>query len=894
MEKTVAETRAFVLVLLTSVLCSIMPIQTSAANENGSTLAASPADSLVLVNNRAAAATVVVSDNADSWTKMAAGWLVDYIERVSGVQLGVVPESKAPRGVLISVGHTKLAAKAGITAEGLNFDGCRMVVKENILYLLGRDVQPQHPSFVAIPKPNRQPWDYIPTITQGHQDPVKIGAKGTCRAVTRFLEEFCGIRWLVPTPKGVLVPRCRTITVPKNLDSEFVPWIMYHSNRLLYGDPRSEPAAYANNYRSAVKMYSRGGHSYPVWVPTEKYFKEHPEYFVLLNGKRTGIGNHLCASNQEVRQIILKAMQSLFDAGFDLVQLGQSDGYPPCECEQCRKLSNHTGACDEKGQLKIEHWGEPMLDLARWVAQECLEEYPGKYIHMLVYGPTREPSNRFDTFPANVVLEFASSASPELIENWAGKTTTGGTVYTPWHWTDYGIGIGMKMTYLEAADVMRYYKQNDITGIHSGGGQCWGLQGPTYYVFGRMMGDPDLDPRMLLKEYCDGLYGPASGEMMEFFERLHTLSDKNMILNSIYNSSDRFLLYYPPKRLKAMNALLSRAERVAETQDQQNWIRMTRDEFDYVQLVAHTLYYYRAYQIDENPDMLSKLRNKIEAFDQYRDRIVKYDGAYIADYFPGHGVLCNVLTRGQGGAEYGHDWREVRKNVNLDDLSGTAIGLGICSVDKPFSLDFTGPDLEATFHIRYTKSPPQADGMIDEQDWHKAPPVFMNGAIQTEVRALYDDENLYVAYICEDPDERGPQGVDIKRDNPICFMSVVELFVDPESTVESRRYYHFIVGATKNAIHDLREGFKSPGFQDTSWDAAGFHYGFHADVEKKQWCIEMVVPFKDLNTDAPENDQIWLGNMSRQHPGLHQWSKSGMWGFCDPRSFGRFHFQKPF
>ena len=847
---------------------------------------------LVLVEDGNAAATIVIPDDADSWTKMAADWVQEYVEKVSGAQLSLVPESKAPSGQLVSVGHTRMAAEAGVTADGLKFDGCKMVVRGNVLFLIGRDVAPQHPSYGPIPKPDRKPWDYIPIILKGHQAPAKIGAKGTCRAVTFFLEEVCGIRWLVPTPQGTLIRKRGRIAVPRDLDKKFEPWMMYHSNRLLYGDPRSEPAAYANNYRVAVKLYSRGGHTYPVWVPASNYVRQHPEYFVLVNGKRTGVGNHLCASNREVRQIILREIQSLFDSGFDLVQLDQSDGYQPCQCAECRELSNHTGARDEKGELKIEHPGEPMLELARWVAEQCLEKYPGRYIHLLVYGPTAFPSKKFRTFPKNVLLEFASSASPELIGRWEGRTVTGGTVYTPWHWTDYGIGIGVKLTYIEAADIMKYYKKQGITGIHSGGGQCWGLQGPTYYVFGKMMGDPDLDPKELLREYCGGLYGPAAELMMDFFERLHMQSDKELILNQTFTASERFMLYYPPTRLQVLDDLLKRAERAAQTERQKNWIRMTRDEFDYIQLVTKAIYLYRAYQINKDPGDLSQLKSAVAAFDAYRKRIVHYDGDYVFDYFPGHGVLCNVLTRGQGQGGYGSDWTAVRKRVNLNDLSGTDIGVDTCSIDKPFTLNFKSADIEGSFRIQYTKNPPKADGKVGEAEWQNAPPVFMRGTVQTEIRGLYDDENLYIAYICEEPRKEGPKGQDIKRDNPICFMDIVELFVDPESSIESRRYYHFLVGATPNAIMDLREGFKTLRDQDTSWNAPGFHYGFHKDMQKKVWSIEMVLPFKDINATAPQAGDVWLGNLAREGHGLHQWSKGGTAGFCNPKSFGKFRFEK--
>ena len=72
-------------------------------------------------------------------------------------------------------------------------------------------------------------------------------------------------------------------------------------------------------------------------------------------------------------------------------------------CAACRDLCNISGALGADGEPVIEREGEPMLDLARWVADLCLDLYPGRYIHLLVYGPTSRPPKRFDAFPPNVL-----------------------------------------------------------------------------------------------------------------------------------------------------------------------------------------------------------------------------------------------------------------------------------------------------------------------------------------------------------------------------------------------------------------------------------------------------------------------------------------------------------
>ena len=124
-------------------------------------------------------------------------------------------------------------------------------------------------------------------------------------------------------------------------------------------------------------------------------------------------------------------------------------------------------------------------------------------------------------------------------------------------------------------------------------------------------------------------------------------------------------------------------------------------------------------------------------------------------------------------------------------------------------------------------------------------------------------------------------------------MDLVELFVHPTPSDESPIYYHFLVGATPNAIMDLRQGFDGPASQSTSWDAPGFRYGFNDDRAKKQWIIEMVIPFKDIGATAPKGGDVWIGNHARAGShGLHQWSKGGSAAFNNPKSFNNFRFVK--
>ena len=131
---------------------------------------------LVLVKEGRPHATVVVPVSANSWTTLAAGWLQDYVQRATGARLPIATEDTETSGTIISVGHTQLAARARIAQDDWKWDTARMVVRGDVLFLLGRDDPVEDASVPA--------------------------AHGTCKAAVSFLEDHCGVRWFLPVPDG--------------------------------------------------------------------------------------------------------------------------------------------------------------------------------------------------------------------------------------------------------------------------------------------------------------------------------------------------------------------------------------------------------------------------------------------------------------------------------------------------------------------------------------------------------------------------------------------------------------------------------------------------------------------------------------------------------------------
>jgi hypothetical protein len=771
------------------------------------------------------------------------------------------------------LGATKAAAAAGIRGEEMKWDGCRMAVKGDTLFLVGHDEQGVGKADYKAPK-------------------------GTCRAAATFLEDFCGVRWLVPTPMGEVVPAVKDIVVPSDLDRTIVPAFVYANGRFIYG--AKTPAAYANNFREALRLYTAGGHTWPVFVSVSKYYKDHPEYFALINGQRCNTEwNHLCTTNPDVKRLLLEGLRGKFDDGYDWAQLAQSDGYRRCECPNCEALDNYRGyESNEKYIYETlrDNPCERILLLHRDIAEECLKSHPNKVVHILIYGPTRWPSKKFDKFPDNVVLELCDQ-DPRIIAAWQGKAKAF-TAYV-YYWGTYNApGPGPKFTAAQAADQLRFLRDSKIQGIYfCGGGECWGLEGHAYYACGKLLGNPDLDPKALVQEYCDGLFGKAAPAMLRFFEALDGrvrlfayLKKGGPYLN---NAESVYIALYPPAVLDRLEALLRQAEALADDDRSRTWVGLSRMTFDYVKLTANSFTLYRAFQVNKSRASLSQLQQVVTQWRAHRDKILGLPKKEINAWFPGHGLWVEFFKTG------GHLNSVIRAPFDWDFERMMA---------KYASATPQGP---AKLVIGRAQQPPKIDGVIGEEEWKCAPPADINlmtggpASVPTKVRMAFDDKNLYVAFVCAEPHMDKLRLDAQKRDGAIWNDDCAEIFFDPEGA--GTKYLHFIVAPAKDSFYDARRGYIEDPLNplyaqdDPSWNP-DWNYAFQLNPDKKEWTIEAEIPFASLGVVAPSTGAKWKGNFGRERyaglksnmaePELFLWSPNQLGtSFCEPLCFGDLYFE---
>ncbi|OQA81840.1 MAG: hypothetical protein BWY31_03625 [Lentisphaerae bacterium ADurb.Bin242] len=554
-------------------------------------------DLTVAAKNTKSVYQIVVPDSTgnaalDRFLLASAETLNRCIARAVGAGIPVVKESAMNRAnPAIFIGDTRALRQAGADPSTLKLWEHRIEVNGKNIFLYGCDIKSNPGS--------RWPNDRISFVL------------GSVKAVTVFLEKFVNTRFVAPGAEGIAVLPLERIAVPERYSYRKSPKIEYCISRgqdLMYDA--------ANNAFYAPWYGSYGGHSHNVAIPQDKYFKSNPEYFALIKGKRTTHPTRpqYCLSNSKVQEMIYRELLEHLDKGYRMVQLGQSDGFRECECEECVKLYG------------VKDFGEKLWIMHRRMAERLLKDRPGKMVCIMAYGPTRKPPQTFKDFPDNVMIELAPF-SEEGFNAWKNhRVKNGFTVYLyNWGWYQAeGFTPKRDMDFL--AKQAAAFNRNNVRGIYRCGfGELFGLEGPAYYQWGKQLDDPALDSGKLLSEYCLYAFGPAAGSMEKFYlllnERLkRNLPNRNANWNdpalldgrnpAMLDNMRLLALRYPPEVLEQLETLLARTEKEnPETNPAKFLLPVVRMEFDYLKKTASVVTafeHFRKTKSDADFEVLAK------------------------------------------------------------------------------------------------------------------------------------------------------------------------------------------------------------------------------------------------------------------------------------------------
>lgn len=878
-----------------------------------------PAEALDIVRDGQATATIVIAEDAGVFQKAAATYVRDYVQQSTGARLNIVRDSGNLGGTLISIGHNRLSEEANIRTDELKWDGCRLIVRGPVVYLIGRDAKP----------------------LSGIRSAGSLrgaGAQGTAKAATIFVEDYVGVRWFLPTAEGIYVPARQSIRVPDDLDRTFTPSFAYTAVSIQYPRPLDNIAM---NQREAIKFRSYGGHSWYEAVPVEKYFDAHPEYFRMNeSGQRVADGNHLCTSNREVRQIVLASVRVDFDAGYDIVQLGQSDGWTACLCEECMKLDNHTS----HETVTLDNPCRKIWDMHQWIIDQCRQSHPNKKLRVMIYGPTWAPPRDWTTLRDNVIGEIAPMTE-ERIAAWDGRLA-GIAVWSYWWHANTLPTVFVPATppqFLQQR--LRAFRDLKAVGMVGDPQGQWGLGGPSHYVFCKLIGDVDTNVAALVDDYCQCVFGEAGWIMQRFFKLLHermalTIPLKEMRWSKESRGSgctaeEAFMFLYPPKVVNQLERLLRRAEAAANSPRAKAWLKLTRDEFDGLKAVVNMFVHKRAFETAPTRERLVAVRQAVDRFESWRKSILFYPPEHTERWFPDHNELCAILLtdgrnltsdyRDPAGAPSYYRFHYIGSYTRLEieairagkkRVHGRAIGsgLGNRAIRAPITWDFDAmaaslgqPEEIMQIVAEPVKQPFVLDGRLDPEQWQDATPVALqqyqaagskvSSGATTTVRVKYDKSHLYVRYDCAEPAIDAMKLTSVGRDGKVWGNDEVELFLNTD-LASDRKVMQFMVSPIEDAFYDARTGFvddplhpEYDKWEITTWNP-DWRRGFSIDGKAGRWTMELALPFNSLRAAPPSPGTAWTCNFARcrraQGEELSSWIPDTFGK--DPKLFGELLF----
>ncbi len=526
---------------------------------------------MVLASKGKALYSILLPAKPTTQEEKAAADLAQWMKEMAGAEFPIVREggSYTPNGKEISIGRTGILAKANLadTSADLGNEGYAIAVRDNTLFLLGGK------------------------------------KRGPINAVYALLEEDLGCRWY--HRDSTTIPHLAELEFPP-VPRRFVPVLeirdpfysdAFHGTWSLRNKTNSPSASIPEEWGGYVD-YALFVHTYNTLVPPDTYFKEHPEYFSELAGKRQAV--QLCLTNPDVLRITISRVKEVLRSKphAEIISVSPNDGEGYCECAKCKAIDDADGT--KAGTL---------IRFVNAVADAVKDEFPEVRISTLAYLGTVQPPKSVKPRP-NVAIQLCTDkhawAKPFLtitettefqkaMEAWAA---IGATMHI-WDYTVNFSHYSIPMPNMPVVTpAIRFYINHNAKGVmlqgayqglgsENGPMRCW--------VWAKQLWDPSLDTRELMRDFIYGYYGDAADPIWEYNNLLWDMWQINhkKLEQEPSNKDNPFLvdIRYTPEAaflskdfLKQSFQLFEKAESLAKDPEALRRVKLAKFPVMYVKL----------------------------------------------------------------------------------------------------------------------------------------------------------------------------------------------------------------------------------------------------------------------------------------------------------------------
>ena len=438
--------------------------------------------------------SIVLDPEASESERWAATELQQWLNRISGADFPILELNQQLKGPQIIIGFNETVRNKTGASEPDNLD-------ESYRY-----------------------------ITSG-PDIIIYGGKqrGTMYGVMSFLENEFGCRWYTPTVS----------VIPEKIEMKF-SWI-YHTespgirvrNNFYFGafDP-IWAARNKNNGRTGYHIQPGGVecfwavHTFFQLIHPDEFFDIHPEYFSMINGKRSRDLSQLCLTNPDVLRILTERIKKQMreTPEYLIYDVSQNDWYNACQCNNCQAIAKKEGS--ESG---------PVIWFVNQVAEAVEEEFPDKFIGTLAYQYTRKPPKTLHP-RKNVVVRLCpieacvahDLKSCSRNQSFMDDMKIWSSISTQLYIWDYVVNFGRYImpypNFYVLQPNIKTFQENKAIGImeqaayQSHGGEFAELK---TYLISRLLWNPDCDVEDVINDFMYGFYGKSGRYIRQYFDLLH-------------------------------------------------------------------------------------------------------------------------------------------------------------------------------------------------------------------------------------------------------------------------------------------------------------------------------------------------------------------------------------
>lgn len=480
------------------------------------------AQNLILAQNSKSDYVILIPALASANEKLAASELQKYLKQISGAELVITNDQSKKNKIIIGNNEYLKQIDPTINFKELDEDGFLIKQIGNTLIFAGGT--------------NR----------------------GVLYGVYTFLETYLNCKMYAPD--ALVIPKRSTIVI-NGIYNKQIPKVKY---RETYYWP-SNDSLYTNwhkldHYIGNNSLWGNWVHSFLRLIPPDQYFKAHPEYFALRDGKRGA--TQLCLSNPDVYKLVVNSLkQSIVrnpNAKYWSVSQADNAGY--CECDLCKAIDDREGS--------------PSGSILTFV-NKVAANFPDKIINTLAYSYSVKPPKVIKP-SENVLITFCTSGNLDRGIGYSLNPTNNAFLSNLNRWGqiskrfmvwDYVVDFkDFTMPFPNIAaislNIKDFVKNNAnalfIQGNYYGGGEFAELK---TYLISKLMWDSTMDPNGIIKEFLYGYYGKGAPFIQSYITTLNLAYQKSKRPLGIFDTTDDHLNdYLSDNNLNSYLVLLKSAE----------------------------------------------------------------------------------------------------------------------------------------------------------------------------------------------------------------------------------------------------------------------------------------------------------------------------------------------